>query len=72
MEQFLIVRNTCAGSSTKVKVSGVEFPRPPNAYRFLLAGADIIGTRFAPEVIDALDTMRAVGLVPPYRPAQAR
>ncbi len=72
MEQFLVVRDTCAGTSTKVKVSGVKFPRPQNAYCFLLAGADIIGTRAAPEIIDALDTMRAVGLVPAYRPAQAR
>jgi deoxyribose-phosphate aldolase len=68
MEQFLIMRDICAGTPTKTKVSGVKFPRPQNAYTFLLAGADIIGTRAAPAIIDALDTMRAIGLVPAYNP----
>jgi deoxyribose-phosphate aldolase len=68
MEQFLIMRDVCAGTATKTKVSGVKFPRPQNAYNFLMAGADLIGTRAAPEIIDALDTMRAVGIVPPYKP----
>ncbi|PKQ21724.1 MAG: deoxyribose-phosphate aldolase, partial [Actinobacteria bacterium HGW-Actinobacteria-5] len=48
----------------KLKVAGVKFPRPQNAYAFLLAGADLIGTRAVPEIINALDTMRAIGLVP--------
>jgi len=69
MEQFLIVRDICAGTPTKTKVSGVKFPRPQNAYNFLLAGADVIGSRAVPEIIDALDTMRAIGIVPPYKPA---
>lgn len=68
MEQFIIMRDVCAGTPTKTKVSGVKFPRPQNAYNFLIAGADLIGTRAAPEIIDALDTMRAVGIVPPYKP----
>lgn len=68
MEQFLIMRDICAGTATKTKVSGVKFPRAQNAYNFLLAGADIIGTRAAPEIIDALDTMRSIGLVPAYKP----
>lgn len=68
MEQFLIIRDICAGTNTKTKVSGVKFPRPQNAYNFLMAGADIIGSRAVPEIIDALDTMRSIGLVPPYNP----
>ena len=68
MEQFLIMKEVCKGTKTKTKVSGVKFPRAQNAYVFLLAGSDLIGTRAAPEIIDALDTMRAIGLVPPYRP----
>ena len=67
MEQFLIMKNAVEGSATKSKVAGVKFPRPQNAYAFLMAGADLIGTRAAPEIINALDTMRAIGMVPPYK-----
>lgn len=67
MEQFLIMRDICQGTDTRLKVSGVKFPRPQNAYNFLQAGADIIGTRAASTIIDALDSMRSLGIVPPYR-----
>ena len=67
MDQFLIMRETLKGSSVKLKVAGVKFPRPQNAFAFILAGADLIGTRSAPEIIDALDQMREIGLVPQYR-----
>jgi deoxyribose-phosphate aldolase len=30
----------------------------------LMAGADLIGTRAAPAIIEALDQMREIGLVP--------
>lgn len=66
MSQVLLMRDTLKGSGVRLKVAGVKFPRPQNAYAFILAGADLIGTRAAPEIIDALDQMRAVGLVPPY------
>ena len=68
MAQVLLMRETLKGSDVKLKVAGVKFPRPQNAYAFILAGADLIGTRAAPEIIDALDQMRAIGLVPPYAP----
>lgn len=68
MEQFLIMRETLEGTNVKLKVAGVKFPRPQNAYAFILAGADLIGTRAAPKIIDALDQMREIGLVPKYRP----
>ncbi len=68
MAQVLLMRETLKGSEIKLKVAGVKFPRPQNAYAFILAGAELIGTRAAPEIIDALDQMRAVGLVPPYEP----
>jgi deoxyribose-phosphate aldolase len=64
----LLMRETLKGSDVKLKVAGVKFPRPQNAYAFILAGAELIGTRAAPEIIDALDQMRAIGLVPPYEP----
>jgi deoxyribose-phosphate aldolase len=67
MEQFLIMRETLEGTPVKLKVAGVKFPRPQNAYAFLLAGADLIGTRAAVAIIEALDQMRAIGLVPAYR-----
>ena len=73
MEQTLLMIDVARGSDTKVKVAGVKFPRPQNAYAFLLAGVDLIGTRDAPTIIDALDQMREIGLVPAYRgPAEER
>jgi deoxyribose-phosphate aldolase len=68
MAQVLLMRETLKGSDVKLKVAGVKYPRPQNAYAFILAGAELIGTRAAPEIIDALDQMRAIGLVPPYEP----
>jgi deoxyribose-phosphate aldolase len=66
MEQFLVMRRSLAGTPVRLKVAGVKFPRPQNAYAFLLAGAELIGTRAAVAIIEALDTMREIGLVPPY------
>ncbi len=63
MRQFLVMRDTLQDSGVKLKVAGVKFPRPQNAYVFLLAGADRIGTRAAPEIVDALDMMRRIGIV---------
>jgi deoxyribose-phosphate aldolase len=67
MDQFLIMKNTLKDTKIKLKVAGVKFPRPQNAYAFLLAGADLIGTRAAVAIIEALDQMREIGLVPPYQ-----
>lgn len=66
MDQFLVMKNAVAGSKTKTKVAGVKFPRPQNAYAFIMAGADLIGTRAAIEILDHLDMMREIGLVPKY------
>jgi deoxyribose-phosphate aldolase len=62
LEQFLTMRDALAGTPVKLKVAGVKFPRPQNAMVFLMAGADRIGTRAGPEIVEALDTMRAIGL----------
>jgi deoxyribose-phosphate aldolase len=64
LEQFLVMREAVRGTPVRLKVAGVKFPRPQNAMVFLLAGADRIGTRAAPEIVDALDTLRNIGLVP--------
>ncbi len=68
MEQFLIMKKTLKGTNIGLKVAGVKFPRPQNAYCFIMAGADLIGTRAAPAMIDALDQMREIGIVPAYQP----
>jgi deoxyribose-phosphate aldolase len=67
VEQVILMVDTLKGTNTKVKVSGVKFPRPQNAYIFLMAGAELIGTRAAPEILEALDTMRKIGVVPAYK-----
>lgn len=67
MEQFLVMKETLKDTNVKLKVAGVKFPRPQNAYAFIMAGADLIGTRAAPAIIEALDQMREIGIVPPYK-----
>ena len=64
LQQFLVMKEAVQGTPVKLKVAGIKFPRPQNAYAFLLAGADRLGTRAAPEIVDALDLMRQIGLVP--------
>ncbi len=63
LEQFLVMRDAVQDSPVRLKVAGIKFPRPQNAMVFLRAGADRLGTRAAPEIVDALDTLRSIGLV---------
>ncbi|MDR1483359.1 MAG: deoxyribose-phosphate aldolase [Planctomycetaceae bacterium] len=60
MNQFLIMKETLKNTNIKLKVAGVKFPRPQNAYSFILAGAELIGTRAAPEIIDAFDQIKMI------------
>ena len=64
LEQVLVMKDTLTGTDVKLKVAGVKFPRPQNAYVFLMAGVDRIGTRDAPAIVDALDQLRELGIVP--------
>ena len=64
MTQFIIMKDTLKNSKVKLKVAGIKFPRPQNAYAFIIAGADLIGTRSAPEIISAFDQMRDIGIIP--------
>jgi deoxyribose-phosphate aldolase len=64
LEQFMVMVRTLKDTNIKLKVAGVKFPRPQNAFVFLLAGADRIGTRDAPAIIDALELLREIGMVP--------
>ena len=68
MEQFIVMKETLKDTDVKLKVAGVKFPRPQNAFAFILAGADLIGTRAADQIIDALPMLREHGIVPPYNP----
>jgi len=63
LEQFLVMRDALTGSGVRLKVAGVKFPRPQNALMFLFAGAERIGTRAAPEIVDALDAVQRAGLL---------
>jgi deoxyribose-phosphate aldolase len=72
LEKFTVMRDAVAGTGVKSKVAGVQPPRPQNAYGFLLAGADLIGTRAVPEIIDALDEMRRTGVIPGARTPAAQ
>ncbi|MDR1966338.1 MAG: deoxyribose-phosphate aldolase [Synergistaceae bacterium] len=55
------------GTSVKVKVAGVKAPRAQNAYAFFLAGAELIGTQGAVEIIEGLDDVRKIGMIPQYK-----
>ena len=64
LEQFLVMRAAVRDAPVRLKVAGVKFPRPPNALVFLRAGADRLGTRAGPEIVDSLELLRKIGLVP--------
>lgn len=64
LRQFLVMREAVRGAPVRLKVAGVKFPRPQNALVFLRAGADRIGTRAGPEIVDSLEMLRGIGLVP--------
>ena len=63
LEQFLVMRDAVRGAGA-AEGGGREIPAPQNALVFLLAGADRIGTRAGPEIVDSLPMLRSVGLVP--------
>ena len=66
MDQIKIILDTLEGTKTRCKVSGVKYPRPQNAYAFLQAGVEIIGTQGVVEVIESFDLFRQLGLLPAY------
>jgi deoxyribose-phosphate aldolase len=67
MQQVKLILDTLAGTQTRCKVSGVKVPRPQNAYAFLMAGVEIIGSQGVVEIIEGLDMLRGVGVLPAYR-----
>ena len=66
MDQVALILDCLDGTNTRCKVSGVKAPRAQNAYAFLMAGVEIIGTQGVEEVIDGLDLLRSLGVLPAY------
>lgn len=64
MDQFLVMRETLKGTAVKLKVSGVKYLRVMTAYTFFMLGAERFGTRDGVAVVEALDQMRELGIVP--------
>lgn len=67
LEQVRLMSRCLKDTNTKVKVSGVKAPKPQNAYVYLMAGAELIGTQDAPQIIDSLDLVREIGIIPKYQ-----
>ena len=65
-QDVMLMGGAVKGTKTKVKVAGVKDPRPQNAFCFIQAGAELIGTRAAVEILDAVDDLRKIGLIPAY------
>lgn len=64
MQQIAIILDSIKGTKTRCKVSGVKFPRPQNAYAFLSAGAEIIGSQGVVEIIESFDLLKQLGVLP--------
>ncbi len=67
INQVRIMCDAVKGSNTRVKVAGVKAPKPINAAAYMLAGADLIGTQDADMIIESLDELRAIGMIPEYK-----
>lgn len=67
VQDIMLMTDAVAGTKTRVKVAGVKDPRPQNAFAFIQAGAELIGTRAAIEILDAVDDLRKIGLIPAYK-----
>ncbi|AFA48049.1 deoxyribose-phosphate aldolase [Acetobacterium woodii] len=66
VQDVMIMVDTLKDTQTKVKVAGVKAPRPQNAFAFFAAGAELIGTQGAAEILDAVEDLRKIGLCPAY------
>lgn len=65
LEQILVIKKALEGSNVKIK-AGVKFPKPQNAVSFIKAGCERIGSFEAPMIVEMFETMREIGLIPPY------
>ncbi len=60
-----------ANATTGLKVSGIGSPRVMTAYAFIRMGADRIGTRAGPEIVEALPDVQR-DLFPPFDPGSSQ
>lgn len=58
MEQVCILVDEAKKYGLQTKVAGVKFPRAQNAYAFLKAGIDLIGTQQALNILDGIQLLR--------------
>lgn len=58
MEQACLIVDEGKKYNLHTKVAGVKFPRAQNAYAFLKAGIDYIGTQQAFSILDGIDLLR--------------
>lgn len=58
MEQICLLVDECKKANIHSKVAGVKFPRAQNAYAFLIAGIELIGTQQPFEIIDGIKLLR--------------
>lgn len=58
MEQACLIVDECKKYGMKSKVAGVKAPRPQNAYAYLCAGIDYIGTQQAFDILDGIVLLR--------------
>ncbi|MDR1516096.1 MAG: deoxyribose-phosphate aldolase, partial [Synergistaceae bacterium] len=61
ISDVMFMADVLKDTTVRVKVAGVKAPRPQNAYAFFLAGAELIGTQGALEIIDGLEDVRKIG-----------
>ncbi|MGL4606582.1 MAG: deoxyribose-phosphate aldolase [Eubacteriaceae bacterium] len=66
VQDVMLMKEALKDTNTKIKVAGVKVPRPQNAFAFFAAGAELIGTQGAAEILDAVDDLRSIGLCPVY------
>jgi deoxyribose-phosphate aldolase len=64
MEQVALIMECLKDSKVRVKVSGVKAPRAQNAYAFMMAGVEIIGSQNCDEIIDGLEILQKLGVFP--------
>jgi deoxyribose-phosphate aldolase len=67
ISDVMFMADVLKDTKVRVKVAGVKAPRPQNAYAFFLAGAELIGTQGAVEIIDGLEDVRKIGMIPEYK-----
>ena len=58
MEQACLMVDEAKKYGIHTKVAGVKFPRAQNAYAFLKAGIDLIGTQQAFSILDGISLLR--------------